>query len=73
MEKPDHYREDTKQEKNKRSLQFTYCDNSNNGKIVFQCTAENILDADKLYEEKTGQRVEKQMYIGCSIKREDES
>lgn len=43
---------------------YVYTDNSKK-EIVFVCEAENILEADKLYEETTGFNVVKQSYIGC--------
>ena len=47
---------------------YTYWDHSTlEKKIVFQCIAENILEADKLYEKATGKDVTKQSYIGCEI------
>ncbi|MFA5358660.1 MAG: hypothetical protein WC310_02450 [Patescibacteria group bacterium] len=45
---------------------FIYRDNSAGGKIVFECLAKGILEADRLYQEKTGKNPEKQNYIGCS-------
>ena len=45
---------------------YIYRDNSTpEKKIVFQCKAENILEADLLYKEATGKDVVKQFYIGC--------
>ena len=47
-------------------MQYIYRDNSTPEKrIIFQCMAENILEADKLYEKATGKDVTKQSYIGC--------
>ena len=51
---------------------FTYRDNSKGGIIIFECLAENILEADKKYQEKTGNDPEKQMYVGCSIEKPPE-
>lgn len=48
---------------------YTYRDNSAGGKVVFECVAGDILEADKLYEEKTGKNPEKQPHIGCSIEK----
>ena len=48
---------------------YTYRDNSAGGKVVFECVAKNILEADKLYQEKTGKNPEKQDYVGCSIEK----
>ncbi len=36
--------------------------------IVFECVAEDILEADKKYMEVTGSDPRKQNNIGCSIK-----
>ena len=33
---------------------YIYRDNKSGGKVIFECIASNILDADKMYEEKTG-------------------
>ncbi|MBU1146677.1 hypothetical protein KKD80_04020 [Patescibacteria group bacterium] len=61
-------------EKKERQLyKFTYRDNSAGGRIIFECTAEKILDADKLYEAKTGKNPEKQNYVGCSVEKIKES
>ena len=61
-------------EKKERQLyKFTYRDNSAGGKIIFECIAEKILDADKLYEAKTGKNPEKQNYVGCSVEKIKES
>ena len=48
---------------------YTYRDSSAGGKVVFECVAKDILDADKMYQEKTGKNPEKQSYIGCSIEK----
>lgn len=45
---------------------YIYKDYKTN-KIVFQCQANNILEADKLYEAATGHNIVKQPYIGCYI------
>ncbi len=50
---------------------YTYRDNSDGRKVVFECMANDILEADKLYEETTGNNPEKQSYIGCSIEKLD--
>jgi len=36
------------------------------GKIIFECVANNILEADKMYKEVVGKDPDKQNYIGCS-------
>lgn len=46
---------------------YTYHDNSDKGKIVFECVAKSILEADKLYKEKTGKDPGKQSHVGCHI------
>ena len=48
---------------------YVYRDNSAGRKIVFECVAEDILEADKMYEEKTGRNPEKQSYVDCSIEK----
>jgi hypothetical protein len=50
---------------------YTYRDNSAGRKVIFECVANNILEADKLYEEKTGNNPEKQNHVGCSIEKID--
>lgn len=47
---------------------YTYSDKrSAPAKPVFECIAENILDADKLYREATKQDPVKQPYVGCEV------
>jgi len=61
-----------KPESNKESgelKKYTYRDNSAGGKVVFECDAKDILEADKMYQEKTGENPEKQNDVGCSIKK----
>ncbi|MBI2474928.1 hypothetical protein HYV69_00690 [Candidatus Uhrbacteria bacterium] len=48
---------------------FVYRDNSDGRKVIFECVTESILDADKMYEEKTGKDPEKQPHVGCSIEK----
>ncbi|MBI2446741.1 MAG: hypothetical protein HYV51_02905 [Parcubacteria group bacterium] len=48
---------------------YIYHDNSAGGKVVFECVAKDILEADKMYQEKTGKNPEKQNHIGCSIEK----
>jgi len=57
----------TKKERDLRK--FVYKDYSDGGKIIFECIARGILEADKLYEEKTGNNPEKQNNIGCSTEK----
>jgi len=45
---------------------YIYTDNLKK-EVVFECEAENILAADKKYEEKTGKNPVKQSFIGCQI------
>lgn len=51
------------------SNHYVYIDHSNQGKIVFECSANNILQADALYLDKTGLDVSKQCHIGCYTKK----
>jgi hypothetical protein len=53
----------------KELCKYIYRDNSAGGEIIFECTARCILEADKLYEEKTGNNPEKQNHVGCSIEK----
>ncbi|MEK9175696.1 MAG: hypothetical protein AAB795_03865 [Patescibacteria group bacterium] len=53
---------------NEKLKKYTYQDNFDNRKIVFECIATDILEADKLYEKATGKNPEKQSNIGCSFK-----
>lgn len=46
---------------------FIYKDYKQKGKVIFQCQAEGILEADKKYEEATGKDPEKQCHVGCEI------
>ena len=48
---------------------FSYTDRSKTTtqKVVFECYADNILEADKLYTVATGCKPEKQGHIGCYI------
>jgi hypothetical protein len=48
---------------------FIYRDNSAGGKVIFECVAAGILEADKLYEAATGKNPEKQNYVGCSVEK----
>ncbi len=52
---------------------YTYCDNSAKGEVIFECVAENILEADKLYEAATGKNPEKQNHVGCSVEKIEEN
>ncbi len=55
--------------KEKKLYKFTYRDNSAGGKVIFECVAESILDADQRYEAETGNNPEKQNHIGCSVEK----
>lgn len=48
---------------------FIYRDNFAGAKVVFECEAASISEADKMYLAKTGKNVEKQAHIGCSIEK----
>ncbi len=50
----------------KKLRKFIYRDHSAGGKIIFECTAKGILEADKMYKEVTSKDVEKQGHVGCS-------
>ncbi len=56
-------------EKEDKLRRFIYRDNSADGKIIFQCVAKNILEADAMYKEEIGQEPAKQNHIGCSIEK----
>jgi hypothetical protein len=69
MEKITTKNRDSATEQQNTLLRFTYRDNSADGKIIFQCDAKDILEADKLYIKKTGRDPAKQKYVGCSFKK----
>ena len=48
---------------------FVYRDNSAGRKIIFECVASGILEADKMYEKATGKNPEKQNHVGCSVEK----
>ncbi|HEY4489666.1 MAG TPA: Fic family protein [Candidatus Paceibacterota bacterium] len=56
-------------ENNAELRKYTYRDNSAGGVVIFECVAKGILEADKLYQEKTGKNPEKQNHVGCSIEK----
>ena len=56
-------------EEQKELKKNIYRDNSAGQKIVFECTAKDILDADKLYQKETGKDPVKQSYISCSTEK----
>ncbi len=52
----------------KKLKKYIYRDNRTAAhNTVFECVAEDILEADKRYEVATGNKPEKQSYIGCEI------
>ncbi len=59
--------------KEKKLYKFTYRDNSAGGKVIFECVAESILDADQRYEAETGKNPEKQNHVGCSVEKIEDS
>lgn len=54
-------------QENGEKYRYVYRDNSQNGKVVFECIAEGILDADEEYKKYTGSNPAKQGYVGCQI------
>jgi len=38
--------------------------------VIFSCKAESITEADSLFQKETGQSIEKQPHIGCSVKQQ---
>jgi hypothetical protein len=56
-------------EKPKELNKFTYINHSKNDEVLFECVAKSILDADKMYQEKTGQNPERQNFVGCFIEK----
>jgi hypothetical protein len=59
--------------KERKLYRFTYRDNSAGRKVIFECVAESILDADKWYELETGKNPDKQPHIGISVKKIEDS
>lgn len=58
-----------KTEGKEKLRKYIYTDHSGaEDKIVFECVATGIYEADKMYEEKTGKDPRKQNYVGCEIK-----
>jgi len=51
---------------------YTYIDRLDKNKVVFEYVAKDILEADKAYQEKTGNDPRKQNNIGCSLKPAEE-
>jgi len=50
------------------NLKFFYWNHKNGDTLIFECEAEGILDADKLFETATGIKADKTPHIGCEIK-----
>jgi hypothetical protein len=46
---------------------YTYKDNSQNGKVIYECYADSILEADEKFQTALGFNVAKVSYIGCVI------
>ncbi len=47
---------------------YIYRDHSKGGdEIIFECEAQNITEADQLYEAKIGKNPEKQKEVGCEV------
>jgi hypothetical protein len=60
--------ENFEQQPEKELRKYIYWDQSKKPReIIFECTAHGILEADKLYEEVTGDNPEKQSYVGCEV------
>lgn len=55
--------------KKEESRHFTYFDYKNNRAVIFECEAKNILEADALYEEETGNNPAKQCDVGCTVEK----
>jgi ribA/ribD-fused uncharacterized protein len=53
----------------KEPKKFIYRDNFQDGKVVFECTAKDILEADERYKIETGQDVSRQTNIGCVVEK----
>ena len=59
-------------ESNEGLKKYTYRDNHDNRKVVFECEAPGILEADELYRQATGKNVEKQPHIAVDFKNVEE-
>ena len=54
--------------RNKMTTKYLYKYTDNKTKLlVFSCHAENILEADKKFQEATGKNIMQEKYIGCEI------
>ena len=47
---------------------YTYFDNNDGRKVIFECDAEGILEADDLLFKATGIVAAKECSIGCMVK-----
>lgn len=56
---------ETSQEK--KLYTFVYKDNFLGGKVVFECDAVDILEADKKYQKKTGLDPARQAHVACTM------
>ena len=65
LEKESAESEDSMEETKPKIKHYTYHDNNDGGKIMFECDAKDILEADKMYQKETGKDVKKQPHIGC--------
>ena len=55
--------------KEKEVSKFVYRDNFSDGKIIFECESDGIINADELYKKATGNDPKKQSHVGCSIEK----
>lgn len=53
------------------SRKFIYRDNFQDRKVIFECEAMNITEADEKYKQVIGQDVSKQPHIACAIESTD--
>lgn len=51
-----------------KKKKYTYIDHNQGDKVVFECEAKDILEADELYKKATGKNPEKQGYVGIVFK-----
>jgi len=54
-------------EQQQKTKKYVYRDNSAGGIVVFECEANDILEADLLYTKATRYDPSKQSHVGCSI------
>ena len=55
-----------------KMFKFTYRDNRNGGKILFEITANDILLADEFFEEKTKLKAIACPWIGATVEKVEE-